>query len=98
MRLNLNYNKQNNNYKKPSRKKFTREERPKQGLKVEVRGDDIAKALRILKKRMQTEGIFNEMRERVSFQTRSEKKRLKRAAGRRRWLKDREKQIETRGY
>ena len=98
MRLNLNYNKQNNNYKKPSRKKFTREERPKQGLKVEVRGDDIAKALRILKKRMQTEGIFNEMRERTSFQTRSEKKRLKRAAGRRRWLKDREKQIETRGF
>ncbi len=94
----MNYNKQNNNYKKPSRKKFTREERPKQGLKVEVRGDDIAKALRILKKRMQTEGIFNEMRERTSFQTRSEKKRLKRAAGRRRWLKDREKQIETRGY
>jgi len=94
----LKYNKQNNNYKKPSRKKFTREERPKQGLKVEVRGDDIAKALRILKKRMQTEGIFNEMRERTSFQTRSEKKRLKRAAGRRRWLKDREKQIETRGY
>jgi|TARA_B110001454_G_scaffold206600_1_gene217157 small subunit ribosomal protein S21 len=94
----LNYNKQNNNYKKPSRKKFTREERPKQGLKVEVRGDDIAKALRILKKRMQTEGIFNEMRERTSFQTRSEKKRLKRAAGRRRWLKDREKQIETRGF
>ena len=94
----MNYNKQNNNYKKPSRKKFTREERPKQGLKVEVRGDDIAKALRILKKRMQTEGIFNEMRERTSFQTRSEKKRLKRAAGRRRWLKDKEKQIETRGY
>ena len=94
----MNYNKQNNNYKKPSRKKFTREERPKQGLKVEVRGDDIAKALRILKKRMQTEGIFNEMRERTSSQTRSEKKRLARAAGRRRWLKDREKQIETRGY
>ena len=94
----MKYNKQNNNYKKPSRKKFTREERPKQGLKVEVRGDDIAKALRILKKRMQNEGVFNEMRERVSFQTRSEKKRLAKAAGRRRWLKDREKEIETRGY
>ena len=94
----MNYNKQNNNYKKPSRKKFTREERPKQGLKVEVRGDDIAKALRILKKRMQTEGIFNEMRERTSFQTRSEKKRLARAAGRRRYLKNKEKMKETRGY
>ena len=94
----MNYNKQNNNYKKPSRKKFTREERPKQGLCVEVRGNDITKAFRILKKRMQNEGVFNEMRERVSFQTRSEKKRLARAAGRRRWLKDREKEIETRGY
>ncbi len=47
---------------------------------------------------MQNEGVFNEMRERVSFQTRSEKKRLAKAAGRRRWLKDREKEIEARGY
>ena len=94
----MKYNKQHNDKNKPFKKKFERGERPKQGLCVEVRGDDIAKALRILKKRMQNEGVFNEMRERVSFQTRSEKKRLKRAAGRRRWLKDREKQIETRGY
>ena len=94
----MKYNKQNNDYKKPFRKKFERGERPKQGLTVEVRGDDITKALRILKKRMQNEGIFNEMRERVSFQTRSEKKRLAKAAGRRRWLKNREKEMEQRGY
>ena len=94
----MKYNPKNNDYKKPFHKKFERGERPKQGLSVEVRGDDVTKALRILKKRMQNEGIFNEMRERVSFQTRSEKKRLAKAAGRRRWLKDREKQIETRGY
>ena len=93
----MKYNKQNN-YKKPFRKKYSKEERPKQGLSVEVRGNDITKALRILKKRMQTEGIFNEMRERTSFQTRSEKKRLAKAAGRRRWLKNRDKQIEQRGY
>ena len=94
----MKYNPKNNDYKKPFHKKFERGERPKQGLTVEVRGDDITKALRILKKRMQNEGIFNEMRERVSFQTRSEKKRLAKAAGRRRWLKDREKQMEQRGY
>ena len=94
----MKYNPKNNDYKKPFKKKFERGERPKQGLTVEVRGDDVTKALRILKKRMQNEGIFNEMRERVSFQTRSEKKRLAKAAGRRRWLKDREKEIETRGY
>ena len=61
------------------------------GLKVMVRGDDLNGALRVLKKRMQSEGIFNEMRERTSFKTRSEKKRLQRAAGRRRWLKKIEK-------
>ena len=65
----MKYNPKNNDYKKPFKKKFERGERPKQGLTVEVRGDDITKALRILKKRMQNEGIFNEMRERVSFQT-----------------------------
>ena len=61
------------------------------GLKVMVRGDDLTGAMRVLKKRMQSEGIFNEMRERTSFKTRSEKKRLQRAAGRRRWLKKIEK-------
>ena len=43
----MKYNKQNNDRKKPFKKKFERGERPKQGLCVEVRGDDIAKALRI---------------------------------------------------
>ena len=61
------------------------------GMTVAVRGDDVQGAIRVLKKRMQSEGIFNEMRERTSFKTRSEKKRLQRAAGRRRWLKKIEK-------
>ena len=50
-----------------------------------VRGDDLNGAMRVLKKRMQEEGIFNELRERKGHM--SEKKRLQRAAGRRRWLK-----------
>ena len=64
-----------------------RKDREKLGLTVQVRGDDLNGAMRVLKKRMQNEGIFNEMRERVGNQTRSEKRRLARAAGRRRWLK-----------
>ena len=64
-----------------------RKDRPKQGLTVMVRGDDINGAIRVLKKRMQDEGIFNEMRERVGHKTRSERRRLEKAAGRRRWLK-----------
>jgi len=42
--------------------------------------------------------VFNELRERVAFQTRGEKKRLARAAGRRRYLKNKQKLKETRGY
>ena len=61
--------------------------KPLSGLTVMVRGDDINGALRVLKKRMQTEGVFNELRERTAFRSRGEKKRLQRAAGRRRWLK-----------
>ena len=63
-------------------------------MTVEVRNNDINKALRILKKRMQTEGLFNEMRERAFYQTRGEKRRLAKAAGRRRWLKKVEKNKE----
>ena len=50
------------------------EERQLQGLKVEVRNNDITKALRVLKKRMQNEGIFNELRERTFFRKKSENK------------------------
>ena len=64
-----------------------RKDREKLGLTVQVRGDDLNGALRVLKKRMQNEGIFNEMRERVGYKSKSEKRRLARAAGRRRWLK-----------
>ena len=71
-------------------KKYRRD-KPLSGMTVAVRGDDLIGAMRVLKKRMQSEGIFNEMRERTSFKTRSEKKRLQRAAGRRRWLKKIEK-------
>ena len=63
-------------------------------MTVEVRNNDVNKALRILKKRMQTEGLFNEMRERAFYQTRGEKRRLAKAAGRRRWLKKVEKNKE----
>ena len=65
------------------------------GLTVMVRGDDINGALRVLKKRMQTEGVLNEIRERKGFRSKGEKKRLARAAGRRRWLKKVEKLKES---
>tara|TARA_Y100001937_G_C7060776_1_gene303618 strand:+ start:629 stop:862 length:234 start_codon:yes stop_codon:yes gene_type:complete len=64
----------------------------KSGMRVEVRNNDVSGALRILKKRMQTEGVFNELRAKTYFTAKSEKRRLAKAAGRRRWLKKIEKQ------
>lgn len=73
-----------------------KKDREKSGMTVDVRNNDINGALRVLKKRMQTEGIFNEMRERTHYTPKSEKRRLAKAAGRRRWLKKIEK-ITTEG-
>lgn len=68
-----------------------KKDREKTGMTVEVRNNDVNGALRVLKKRMQTEGVFNEMRERTHYTAKSEKRRLAKAAGRRRWLKKIEK-------
>ena len=50
-------------------KKFKEE---KSGMTVEVRNNDVNGALRVLKKRMQTEGIFNEVREKAHFKSKGE--------------------------
>ncbi len=78
-------------------KKNFRQE-PMEALKVIVHNNDVGKALRTLKKKMQNEGIFNELRERTSFKTRGERRRLEKAAGRRRYLRNQQKLKEQRGY
>ena len=83
--------------KKPYRKNF-RDREPMGSMKVVVHNNDVAKALRTLKKKLQNEGVFNELRERVAFQTRGERRRLEKAAGRRRYLRNQQKLKETRGY
>ena len=82
--------------KRGYRRNFKRE--PIESMKVVVHNNDITKALRTLKKKLQNEGVFNELRERTSFKTRGEKKRLARAAGRRRYLRNQQKLKESRGY
>ena len=67
-------------------------------MKVVVHNNDITKALRTLKKKLQNEGVFNELRERTSFKTRGERRRLEKAAGRRRYLRNQQKLKESRGY
>jgi len=43
-------------------------------LQVLVRGNDIDQALRVLKKKMQREGVFREMKQRRSYEKPSERK------------------------
>ena len=82
--------------RKGFRKNFKQE--PMEAMKVVVHNNDITKALRTLKKKMQNEGIFNELRERTGFKSRGEKRRLEKAAGRRRYLKKQQKLKDARGY
>ena len=82
------------------RGKFKRnfKQEPMGAMKVVVHNNDITKALRTLKKKMQNEGIFNELRERTGFKSRGERRRLEKAAGRRRYLKKQQKLKDARGY
>jgi small subunit ribosomal protein S21 len=64
-----------------------REPREKQGLKVEVRNNDINRAWRKLKRLLQDEGVLQEFRDRKHYTKPSEKRARAKAAGRARWLK-----------
>ena len=46
---------------------------------VEVRDNNVEQAIKILKKRMQREGLFREMKLRVAFEKPSEKKARRRS-------------------
>ena len=82
----------NNNYgRRPQKPKdFER----KQGLTVEVRNNDINWALRKFKKKVQEDGVLQEYKERQFYTKPSEKRKRAKAAGRARWLKKLQKQLE----
>ena len=67
-------------------------------MRVDVRNNNVDQALRILKKKLQLDGFFNELRERESFMSKGEKKRRAKAAGIRRCKKDQKKRQEELGY
>jgi small subunit ribosomal protein S21 len=51
-------------------------------LKVEVIGNDVEKALKILKRNLSRDGLFREMRNRKFYEKPSVKKKRKQAAAR----------------
>lgn len=67
-------------------------------MKIDVRNGNVDVALRILKKKLQEDGYYTEIRERERFKSKGEKRRLEKAAGRRRYLKSLEKRKVELGY
>ena len=67
-------------------------------MRVDVRKNNVDQALRILKKKLQLDGLFNELREREHFVSRGEKRRKAKAAGIRRYKKEQKKRKEESGF
>ena len=85
-----NYNRKKfNNYNNNFQRKDNRQQQSRpQGLQVFVRdGEDINKALRKLKKKIEQAGIIKEIRDRQYYQKPSEKRRKAKKAGIMRWKK-----------
>jgi small subunit ribosomal protein S21 len=66
-------------------------------LQVIVRDNNIDQALRVLKKKMQKEGVFREMKNRRAYEKPSEKRARQKAEGLRRQKKLARKQAQREG-
>jgi small subunit ribosomal protein S21 len=67
-------------------------------LKVDVRDNNIDQALRVLKKKMQREGIYREMKLRRHFEKPSIRRAREKAEAVRRFRKLMRKRMEREGY
>jgi small subunit ribosomal protein S21 len=67
-------------------------------VEVYVRDNDVNAALRILKKKMQREGTFREMKRRRSYEKPSERRAREHAESVRRYRKAMRKRLEREGY
>ena len=74
-----------------------KKERPK-SLQVTVRDNNVDQALKVLKKKMQREGIFREMKLRRSYEKPSERKAREKAEAIRRARKLERKRMEREGF
>jgi small subunit ribosomal protein S21 len=79
------------------RNKRNEEKKPK-GMTVTVRNGDVNGALRVLKKKLIKEGVFQELRERTFFESRGTKRRKAKAAATRRYKRKMQKRFEELGY
>lgn len=73
-------------------------ERPKQGLTVQVRNNDVNGALRKFKRKVNEDGILQTFKEKEFYEKPSEKRKKAKAAGRARWKKTVARRKEEFGY
>lgn len=60
-------------------------------MKITVRNNDVNQALKVLKRKLQQEGVLKEMRRREAYEKPSEKRRREKAESVRRKLRDERK-------
>lgn len=70
-----------------ARKHYQASEEFIRGSRVEVRNNDFGKAFRRFKKKLQEDGLFQELREKQYYEKPSVKRKRAKAAARSRWLK-----------
>ena len=78
--------------------KFFRPKGEEPAVEVSVRDNDVDQALRALKKKMQREGIFREMKMRRSYEKPSERRAREKAEAIRRARKLERKRLEREGF
>ena len=67
-------------------------------MRVDVRNNNVDQALRVLKKKLLLNGLFNELKEREHFVSKGGKRRRAKAAGIRRYKKEQKKRKEELGF
>ena len=67
-------------------------------MRIEVRNNNVEKAMRILKKKLTEDGFFNELREREYYESKGTKRRKAKAAAKRRTERELKKRMENEGY
>ena len=67
-------------------------------MKIEVRNNNVEGAMRVLKKKLQEDGIFNKLRELEYFRSKGEKRRIAKAAGKARAKKETQRKLEEDGF
>ena len=87
----------NNKHNKYNKKREFNNERP-QGMVVHVRDGNVEKAIRVLKKKMIKNGVFQELRERQYYESKGTKRRKSKDAAIRRYKRKMEKQKIELGY